>query len=55
MVDELASRYEYVDYFPSYELVVNSPRLLAWEADMMHVNHKMVAHVMQTFMRSYLQ
>lgn len=55
MVDELASRCEYVDYFPSYELVVNSPRPLAWEADMMHVNHKMVAHVMQTFMRSYLQ
>ena len=55
VVDELSSKHDYVDYFPSYEMVVNSPRALAWEDDMMHVNHRMVAHVMENFKGSYLK
>jgi hypothetical protein len=52
--DELTSKYDYVDYFPSYELVTNSPRELAWAADQLHVHHKMVGHVMQVFLSRYV-
>jgi hypothetical protein len=55
IVDELSSKHKHVDYFPSYEMVVNSPRQLAWEDDMMHVDHRMVAHVMDCFTSSYLE
>lgn len=52
VAEELARTYEFVDYFPSYEIVVNTPRALAWMDDGMHVNSKMVDHVMTTFVAS---
>jgi hypothetical protein len=41
IADEVSSRYEYVDYFPSYELVTNSPPSMAWAEDRLHVQHQM--------------
>jgi len=53
-VDDLAARLDFVDYFPSYELVMNSPRNIAWREDHLHVHPLMVAHVMKKFAEVYL-
>jgi hypothetical protein len=45
--------YDYVDYFPSYELVTLSPRQLSWKEDAVHVQSEMVKCVTDTFMNSY--
>jgi len=51
---ETVSRiYDYVDYFPSYEMVSMSPRGLAWKDDAVHVQPEMVRMVTDTFMQSY--
>ncbi len=54
VAEELYRRFDFVDYFPSYEIVLNSPRTIAFEEDQLHVARKMVATVMETFERSYL-
>lgn len=54
VAEELYRRFDYVDYFPSYEIVLNSPRALAFEEDQLHIARDMVATVMGTFERSYL-
>jgi hypothetical protein len=49
----LSTDYEYVDYFPSYE-IINSPvyRGTFFEPNQRSVNHHGVQHVMQTFFNS---
>jgi hypothetical protein len=42
-----------VDYFPSFEIVSNSPRKIAFEPDHAHVTKDMVAFVMEQFWSSY--
>ncbi|RDJ22158.1 hypothetical protein DWF00_23675 [Bosea caraganae] len=54
VAEELYRRFDFVDYFPSYEIVLNSPRTLAFEEDQLHIARDMVATVMGTFERSYL-
>lgn len=49
----IASEFDFVDYFPSYEMVTNSPRALAWKDDGAHVQPSMVSHVVQTFNELY--
>ncbi len=51
--EEVRRLYDFVDYFPSYEMVVNSPRGLAWESDQLHVSPAMVGHIMDTFSKAY--
>jgi hypothetical protein len=55
LCDELSSKYDFVDYFPSYEIVTNSPRPLAWSDDQLHVRPAMVGHVMKFFMSRYIK
>lgn len=51
---ETVSRiYDFVDYFPSYEMVTLSPRALAWEEDAVHVQRAMVRSATDTFVDSY--
>lgn len=54
VAEELYRRFDFVDYFPSYEIVLNSPRALAFEEDQLHIARDMVATVMATFERNYL-
>lgn len=54
VAEELFRRHDFVDYFPSYEIVLNSPRSLAFQDDQLHIARDMVAHVMATFERAYL-
>lgn len=53
VAEELSRNHDCVDYFPSYEMVMNSPRDIAWKPDKIHVQTQMVRHVTSTFMRLY--
>jgi hypothetical protein len=43
-----------VDYFPSYESVMYSPRESAWQRDGIHVQQRMVEDVIQRMLHAYL-
>jgi hypothetical protein len=49
----LAEKYEYVDYFPSFEIIMNSPREITWEPDHAHVKAEAVSFVVKTFIGHY--
>lgn len=53
VADEMREEFDFVDYFPSYEIVMNSPRPLAWLDDQLHVSFETVRHVMQIFKDAY--
>jgi hypothetical protein len=53
VAEELFRSYDFLDYFPSYEMVLNTPRSVAWNDDQLHVNGDMVQHIMQTFYSQY--
>jgi hypothetical protein len=50
---ELCKKNSDIDYFPSFEMVMNTPRHLAWAADQHHVTSGMVAFVMERFKEAY--
>jgi len=45
--------YPQVDYFPSYEMIMHSPRALTWLEDQVHVNPDQVANVTRSFMTDW--
>ncbi|MBC9179580.1 GSCFA domain-containing protein [Pseudoroseomonas ludipueritiae] len=51
--ETVSRRYDFVDYFPSYEMVTNSPRPLTWMEDGVHVRPDMVKRVTSTFLQAY--
>jgi hypothetical protein len=51
--DRLASEFDIVDYFPSFEMVTNSPMANAWQSDKLHVAKPMVDFVIGNFISSY--
>jgi hypothetical protein len=50
----LTARFDFVDYYPSYEMVMNSPRALAWADDQIHVSPAVVDKVVATFSERYI-
>ncbi len=52
---EWAAAHPNVDYFPSYEIVQNSDRAAVWEKDLRHVTGPGVQHIMQLFLRKYIE
>jgi len=55
VAQEWAAAHQNVDYFPSYEIVQNSDREAVWEADLRHVTGAAVQHIMDLFVREYLE
>src|SRR5207249_9460112 len=55
LAQEWASAHHNVDYFPSYEIVQNSDRATVWEHDRRHVKGAGVQHIMDLFLRNYLE
>lgn len=55
VAEELYRTYDYVDYFPSYEIAMNSPRSISWKEDQLHVQWPLVNHIMGIFQQAYLQ
>jgi len=54
VAQDFASGHANVQYFPSYEIVMNSERSAAWEDDYRHVQGPMTNHVMDLFMRNFV-
>lgn len=52
--EEAVRKFEYVDYFPAYEMVTLSPRSISWEHDQQHVKQELVDHVIRTFRQCYM-
>lgn len=44
-----------IQYFPSYEMVLNSDPALAWEDDLRHVRGAMTRHVMDYFVQAFAE
>src|SRR6266487_3968593 len=55
VAQEWAATHENVDYFPSYEIVLNSDRAATWEPDLRHVKGAGAQHIMELFVRHYLE
>ena len=53
VAEEWAAAHDNVDYFPSYEIVQNSDRAAAWEADLRHVKGAGAQHIMELFLQAY--
>ena len=52
---EWAAAHDNVHYFPSYEIVMNSARDAAWLEDLRHVQGRLVNHIMDIFLKHYLE
>jgi GSCFA family len=52
---EWATAHSNVDYFPSYEIVQNSDRGEMWEDDLRHVKGPGVQHIVELFLRTYIE
>lgn len=52
---EISERFDFVDYFPSYEMVMTSPHHLVWEDDSAHVRREAVQQVVSRFISSYIK
>jgi hypothetical protein len=55
VAQEFAAMHDNVDYFPSYELVSYADPRSAWAWDYRHVDAGLVAHIMATFERHYVE
>jgi len=55
VAQEWAAAHPNVDYFPSYEIVQNSDRAAVWEPDLRHVRSAVVQHIIDLFVRNYLE
>ncbi|HEX4299984.1 MAG TPA: GSCFA domain-containing protein [Gammaproteobacteria bacterium] len=55
VAQDFAAAHPNVQYFPSYEIVMNSARSSAWERDLRHVRGEMTNHVMNVFMRNFVE
>ncbi len=50
----LRSEFDYIDYFPSYEMVTLSDKKFAFLEDQVHVSYPMISAVMKRFFGAYL-
>jgi len=55
VAEEWALAHSNVDYFPSYEIVHNSDRAAMWERDLRHVKGVGALHIIELFLRHYLE
>lgn len=55
LAQDWAMAHDNVDYFPSYEIVLNSERSLVWIDDRRHVTVAGRDHIMDVFLKSYLR
>jgi len=55
VAQQLYTDYDDVDYFPSYEMVVNSPRHKAWRHDQRHVVPDQVWAITRQFREAYIK
>lgn len=51
---ELASNHDWIDYYPSYEMLMGTDRDLAWLEDGVHVKPGLIDQVVSRFTQAYL-
>ena len=51
---ETAQNYDFVDYFPSYEIVSLSDRAAVWRPDGRHIQSEFVGKIMGLFVDTYM-
>lgn len=51
---EISDSNDNIDYFPSYEIVMSSPRDVAWENDQRHVRRGLVRKITDSFIAGYV-
>ena len=54
VAEDLHNKFDDVDYFPSYEMVMYSPRSMAWRHDQRHVEPPMVWSITRRFRDAYI-
>lgn len=54
VAEDARDSFNHVDYFPSYEMVMNSPRALTWEQDEIHVKASLVSQITRSFARNWI-
>jgi hypothetical protein len=54
VAEDARDSFDHVDYFPSYEMVMSSPRPLTWENDEIHVKADLVSQVTGSFVRTWI-
>ena len=55
VAQEWATAHPNVEYFPSYEIVQSSNRAAVWERDLRHVKGAGAQHIMELFLRNYIE
>ena len=51
--EAFADRHDNVDYFPSYEIVMNSKKKITWTDDKRHIHGKFTQKIMEQFFSAY--
>ena len=54
LAQEFTDNHSSIDYFPSYEMVTQSPRDLVFGDDLIHVKDSVVSTIMSKFLSSYI-
>lgn len=54
VAEDARESFDHVDYFPSYEMVMNSPRTMTWEDDQIHVKPSLVSQVTSAFVKGWI-
>jgi hypothetical protein len=55
VAEEIRARFDFIDYFPSYESVMLSPRPMTWDEDGVHVTDAAVGANVERMVKAYLQ
>ncbi len=55
VAEDARESFDHVDYFPSYEMVMNSPRAMTWEQDEIHVKASLVSQVTGCFAKYWIE
>jgi hypothetical protein len=54
VAQDWAARHDNVQYFPGYEVVLNSERAITWQDDLRHVTTEIVDHVIDCFESTFV-
>jgi hypothetical protein len=54
VADHFTSKYDFVDYFPSYEMVMLTAPEFAWLPDRRHVRRELIAEITSLFVKTYI-
>ncbi|MFK5955328.1 MAG: GSCFA domain-containing protein [Planctomycetota bacterium] len=55
VAEDFTASHDYAHYFPSYEIVMNSARKVAWSEDGRHVVPEVVHHIMRLFGENFVE